>query len=133
MKLLNVQNTFDFDPLASTAPVTTKGTATDIIMGTVPADATTDAARTLYAIIPPQTIRAPKSESVTNEPLVIKIDLSDTNKGAVYKLITTTDQKFDPGTQYTYTITVDATQISFTTTIADWVTGTGETGKAVLQ
>lgn len=131
--LLNVQNSFDFDPLAATAPVTTKGRTTDIIMGTVPADAASEAARTLYAIIPPQTIQAPKSESVTNEPLVIQIDLSATNKGAVYKLITTKDQKFDPGTQYTYTITVDATAISFTTSIAAWGSTTAQTGTAVLQ
>jgi len=118
--LNNISRQFDFAPLSTNtgtdlivSNVTVVSGSTDVTMGTLgTATAGDDASRTLYAVVPPQTIAAS-----TN---LFTINLSTANSSAVYTLAPSTAQTFDAGKQYTYTITLAATALSLTTTITDW-------------
>lgn len=75
-------------------------------------------------------------QTVTAGDKLIEIVLSDGTTKYAYKIpaapaaaVTT----FDSGKVYTYTITITASSLVLTTTVADWETAAGDTGSAVLQ
>ncbi len=75
-------------------------------------------------------------QTVTRGDKLIEIVLSGGTTKYAYKIpaapaaaVTT----FDSGKVYTYTITITASGLSLTTTVADWVAETGDTGSAELQ
>ena len=61
--------------------------------------------------------------------------MGTTDATPTYALVPSTEQKFEAGKQYTYTVSIDATKLSFTTTITDWVDANENrdgTGKGVV-
>lgn len=142
--LHNIKTKFDFNPVATDASgdpivsnVVADGTNTDINMGTTGtvtvADASSlttdeknevDKALTLYAVIPPQTLTGFDASPLD----LFTVTLNSANNSAVYNLATKGTQQFEAGKQYTYTITVDATKLSFTTTITDWTKDAADQG-----
>jgi hypothetical protein len=130
ISLLNVKNKFTFNPLTTTAAdaatmASDAATATIKTGTTLAAGTSADGTLCTYAIIPPQTIASGTE--------FIQIVLSSANKTATYKMKLAADATFAAGNEYTYTITVDATAISFTTSIAAWGSTTAQNGTAVLQ
>lgn len=138
----NVARGFEFN--VTTASVTTSAlsatsTENEVDMGVTEKSTTSEgttkaSSLTVYAVIPPQTIAA-------NQTLfTIKLDkdvnkLGTTDATPTYALVPSTEQKFEAGKQYTYTVSIDATKLSFTTTITDWVDANENrvgTGKGVV-
>lgn len=99
---------------------------------------TSNDAFTCSAVIVPQTITTANNSGNGN---IITIDLkSDLTSSATttatyaYKTGSTTAPTFESGKVYTYNITVLATGLTVTTTVSDWVAGTGGGSfNAVLQ
>ena len=74
-------------------------------------------------------------QTVTAGNKLIEIVLSDGTTKYAYKIPTsgTPVTTFDSGKVYTYTITITASGLVLTTTVADWETAAGDTGSAELQ
>ncbi len=74
-------------------------------------------------------------QTVTAGDKLIEIVLSDGTTKYAYKIPTsgTPVTTFDSGKVYTYTITITASGLVLTTTVADWETAAGDTGSAELQ
>lgn len=74
-------------------------------------------------------------QTVTAGNKLIEIVLSDGTTKYAYKIPTSGSPvtTFDSGKVYTYTITITASGLVLTTTVADWETAAGDTGSAELQ
>lgn len=79
------------------------------------------------AIIIPQTLNS--GGSTVGGVDFIRVTLS-TGGTLSYKL--TSETQFDKNTKYTYTITANLTGLEVTSTVANWETGTGDSGNATM-
>lgn len=119
--LHNILTKFDFDATTGAVTNVAEGTSKDINMGNTKSD---DESLTVYAVIPPQTLTGSDASPLD----LFTVTLNSANNSAVYNLATKGTQQFEAGKQYTYTITVDATKLSFTTTITDWTKDDADQG-----